>query len=141
MPLPTPCRVLVVDDHPDTAETFTAIIKSLGHEAQAIMDPHLVPGAIAKFNPHVVFLDIGMPGLDGWTLARRLRETYPAGTIKLVALTAYAMADDRVRSREAGFDAHVAKPVDPDLLASILEQSFAETVRIPPVRRVDDPRG
>ena len=140
MPLPTPCRVLVVDDHPDTAETFAEIIKGMGHEARAVLDPQLVSGAIAEFNPHVVFLDIGMPGLDGWTLARQLRKTYPVGTLKLVALTAYAMADDHARSRAAGFDAHVAKPVDPDLLASILEQCFAETVRIPPVRRIDDSR-
>lgn len=134
MPLPKPCRVLVVDDHPDTAETFAQIISQMGHEAKALRDPHAVAGTISAFHPHIVFLDIAMPGLDGWTLARQLRMTYPAETLKLVAVTAYAMSQDYARSREAGFDAHVAKPVDIDLLNSILEQCFADTLRVPASR-------
>ena len=131
MPIPRPCRVLVVDDHPDSADTLARVLRLQGHDARAIVDPHQAADTVEHYAPHVVLLDIGMPGLDGWTVAKLLREKHPFGTLKLVALTAYAMPEDHERSRQAGFDAHVAKPVDPELLKSILEQCFADTVRLP----------
>jgi CheY-like chemotaxis protein len=132
MPIPNPCRVLVADDHPDAAESLARLIEVLGHEARFLTDPTLVQGVIAEFRPHVVLLDIAMPHIDGWTLARRIRERYAPEELKLVAVTAFDTGDAHVNSRKAGFDAHVAKPIDGRLVQKILEQCFADAGRLPP---------
>ena len=127
----TPCRVLVVDDVEDTARTFAYVLETLGHQARAVTSPHDVFAAIASFRPNVVFLDIGMPDIDGWTLARQLREKYSRDALHLVALTAYGERQDYVKSREAGFDAHVVKPASPNTIDAILRTLFPES---PPPR-------
>jgi CheY-like chemotaxis protein len=131
MPLPRPCRVLVVDDHPDTADSFAFLLEAMGHPAQRVLNPLEAEGAIERFRPHVVLMDIGMPLIDGWTLAKRIRARPEWRELKLVAVTAYSGAQDRVASREAGLDAHIAKPLDPRLLQALLEQCFEEPVRLP----------
>jgi len=120
------CRVLVVDDDADSAQTFAYLLAGMGHEARHLMDPSKVLRTVARFKPHLVFLDIGMPGTDGWQLAAALRKQYSYDELRLVALTAYGEDADRVRSRQAGFDAHILKPVSMDLLESIVEQLFPE---------------
>lgn len=115
-----PCRVLVVDDNRDAATTLTYLIQEMGHQARAVTSPHEVFGAIDAFDPHVAFIDIGMPEVDGWTLAKQLRDCYAPEQLRLVALTAYGQPEDHVRSRQAGFDAHVVKPANPRLIAHIL---------------------
>ncbi len=120
----TPCRVLVVDDVEDTARTFAYVLETLGHEARAVTSPHEVFSAGESVRPHVVFLDIGMPEIDGWTLARQLREKYTREALHLVALTAYGERQDYVRSRQAGFDAHVVKPASPKTIDAILSTLF-----------------
>ena len=132
MALPRPCRVLVVDDHPDAAESLARLIQVVGHEARALTDATLVEIAVAEFRPHILMLDIAMPPIDGWTLARELRLRHAPEDLKIVAITGYDGADDYVRSRKAGFDAHVAKPIDARLIEKILEQCFAEDMRLPP---------
>lgn len=132
MPIPTPCRVLVVDDNPDAAESLATVIRILGHEAQSLTSPHFVEPAIEHFKPHVLLLDISMPDMDGWTLAERLRQRYPRDRLKLVAVTGHATPSDHARSRSAGFDAHVAKPVGFEILQHILEQCFTDSIRLPP---------
>jgi CheY-like chemotaxis protein len=129
VPVPKPCRVLVVDDHPDSAETLAMVLNAMGHEASYVTSPASAEDAIKGFAPHLVLMDIGMPLVDGWTLARRIR-THPWGQeLKLVAVTAYASPQDHIKSREAGFDAHLAKPMDPRMLHVLLEQCFEEPRR------------
>ena len=123
--------MLVVDDNPDSAQTLAEVIRMMGHEAQFHTSPALVEPALELFKPHVLLLDIGMPEVDGWTLARSLRPRYNREQLKIVAVTGYAAASDHVRSREAGFDAHVAKPIDFEMLARVLEQCFSQPVRLP----------
>ena len=122
----SPKRILVVDDHVDTAQSFAALLRALGHEVEAITDPARVEARVGELEPHIVFLDIGMPKLNGWEVAERLRARYPQDALKLVAITAYGEAHDRARSRRAGFDAHLVKPASVDLVESILTQFFTQ---------------
>jgi signal transduction histidine kinase len=116
----TPRRVLVVDDNVDNAESLALLLRLGGHEARTAQTG---PGAIAaasEFRPEVVLLDIGLPGMDGYEVARRLREGTGGKTLLLVAQTGYGQEDDRCRSRQAGFDAHLVKPIDPGTLLTLL---------------------
>jgi len=122
----TPKRILVVDDHVDTALSFAALLRALGHEVEAVTDSMRVEARVAELEPHIVFLDIGMPRLDGWQVAERLRARYSQEALRLVAITAYGEAHDRARSRRAGFDAHLVKPASVDLVESILTQFFTQ---------------
>jgi two-component system OmpR family response regulator len=132
VPVPISCRVLVVDDHPDSAESLARVIEMLGHEARFLTNATQVEGLVADFKPHVLLLDIAMPRIDGWSLARELRKQYPPEALKIVAVTAFDAADAHISSRKAGFDAHVAKPIDEALLQKILEQCFTGGLRLPP---------
>jgi len=118
------CRVLVVDDDRDSAQTFAYLLAGMGHEARHLADPGRVERMVARFKPHIVFLDLRMPGITGWDLAAALRGKYSYDELRLIALTAYGEDKDRVRSRQAGFDAHILKPVSMDLVESMIEQLF-----------------
>lgn len=108
-----PCRVLVVDDDKDTAQTLARLLVSMGQEATFLTDPTQVLETTNRVHPHIVFLDLGMPGLDGWTIARLLRKLYPQdGTLRLVAFSGRGDDEARKESRRAGFDAHVLKSVE-----------------------------
>ena len=122
MPYP---RALVVDDNRDAAESFADLIVGLGCEAEFITDPLLAIDKAEQFRPEIIFLDIGMPGLNGLDLVRMLRRRY-GWRIRMVAVTGYSEAQDRVLSREAGFDAHVAKPVSAELVQSMLHTLFPQ---------------
>jgi CheY-like chemotaxis protein/two-component sensor histidine kinase len=113
-------KVLVVDDNPDSTRTLTRLLERLGHEVRSATDG---PGALAameKFGAEVVLLDIGLPGMDGFEVARRLRGIPKFKQSILVALTGYGSPEDRQRSEEAGFNAHLVKPVDLDALTGLL---------------------
>jgi CheY-like chemotaxis protein len=116
------CRVLVVDDNKDNAESLFRMLKAMGCQAEYIIDPLLALGAVERQRPHIAFLDIGMPDIDGYQLAHHIRARYPRDEIALVALTGYASDESRARSRIAGFDAHLAKPASPALVESTLQQ-------------------
>ena len=107
-----PCRVLVVDDNQDAADTLATILQLLGHETRSISDPHKVVEAVDAFAPDIVFLDIGMPGLSGYDVARRLRAHASSDALTLVALTGWGQPEDRRRTAETGFDHHLVKPAD-----------------------------
>jgi CheY-like chemotaxis protein len=77
--------------------------------------------AILKVRPDIALVDVGLPGLDGYEVARRVRADAVGGKVRLVALTGYGLPDDHRRSQEAGFDAHLVKPVDPGRLAAVIE--------------------
>jgi PAS domain S-box-containing protein len=113
-------RVLLVDDNPDAAETLAELLRSAGHQ---VFVAHDGPTALAQahaFRPHVALLDIGLPVMDGYELARKLRSSLPAAPLRLVALTGYGQEHDRRRSLEAGFAEHLVKPVEgTQLLAAV----------------------
>jgi PAS domain S-box-containing protein len=108
----SPERILVVDDNVDAAESLAKLLRLSGHEASTAYTGMAVAGAVAEHRPDVVLLDIGLPGLDGYEVARRLRAAPGGDRLLLIALTGYGQESDRQRSRAAGFDHHLVKPLD-----------------------------
>jgi signal transduction histidine kinase/CheY-like chemotaxis protein len=113
-------RVLVVDDNRDAAEMLATLLRAEGHEVRESHDGHDALRVAAVFRPDVVLLDIGMPHLDGHEVARQLRAARLTPEPLLVALTGWGQDEDRRRSREAGFDAHLVKPIDANELTGFL---------------------
>jgi signal transduction histidine kinase/ActR/RegA family two-component response regulator len=113
-------RVLVVDDNVDAAELLAEVLELDGHEVVVAHDGLAALERVGSFAPEVVFLDIGLPGLDGYEVARRVRQRPGGKALKLVALTGYGQASDRQRSREAGFDVHLVKPVELDTVRALV---------------------
>jgi PAS domain S-box-containing protein len=119
-------RVLVVDDNADAAESLAALLEIEGHQTRVAHDGSQALHAARDFHPHVVFLDIGMPGKDGYEVARELRADAQTRDAVLVALTGWGAREDRARSRSAGFDHHLTKPASlsavDELLAKLAEK-------------------
>ena len=105
-------RVLVVDDNVDTAETLTMLLKESGYDVRTAHDGPTALEAALDYRPNVMLLDIGLPGLDGFEVAKRMRQQPILQKVVLVAMTGYGQDADRQRSQEAGFDHHLVKPVD-----------------------------
>jgi CheY-like chemotaxis protein len=112
-------RVLVVEDNVDSAETLAELITLWGHEVQLAHDGATAMTVAREFRPHVILLDIGLPDMDGYAVADRLRAEKLGGEI-LVALTGWGEARDRARAKQAGFDRHLTKPVEPAALQELL---------------------
>jgi PAS domain S-box-containing protein len=133
-------RVLVVEDDPDSAQSLAMLLQIWGHHVEIALDGRQALDAARSFGPEIVLLDIGIPGLDGYEVAERLRSEHGSG-LKLVALTGYGREDDRQRSRDAGFDRHMTKPLEPpclrDMLASFDFGSDGDSDR--PDRRTSAP--
>jgi CheY-like chemotaxis protein/two-component sensor histidine kinase len=107
-----PTTFLVVDDNPDALDTLAVLLEADGHHVERARDGEEALSVARRFVPRVVILDIGLPKLDGWEVARRLRaDPTTAGTV-LIALSGYGQGNDRQTSRESGFDAHLLKPAD-----------------------------
>ena len=113
------CRALIVDDNHDSADTMAMMLTMLGHETRCVYDPHKTLDAVDAFEPDVVFLDIGMPGLSGYDVARSLRKAARGPLLTLVAVTGWGHADDRRRTAEAGFDHHLVKPAEMTAISAI----------------------
>ena len=113
-------RVLVVDDNHDAADSLGMLLQFLGAEVMVVHDGHAALAALKGFQPAVVLLDLGMPGMNGLEVARRMREDPATRSITLVALTGWGQREDRRRTTEAGFDYHLVKPADLGVLQSIL---------------------
>ncbi len=105
-------RVLVVDDNVDAAAMLAALIRQLGHEVEIVHDGSAALRAVEGYRPEVILLDIGMPGMNGFEVAQRLRELGRVPRLRIVAVTGWGKPEDRQRSREAGFDMHLIKPVE-----------------------------
>ncbi|HEX2689569.1 MAG TPA: ATP-binding protein [Kofleriaceae bacterium] len=115
-------RVLIVDDNEDAALLLAEAMGALGHETRVAHDG---PGAlkiVEAFTPEIALLDIGLPVMDGYELGRLLRNSEHLGTLRLVAVTGYGQPNDRRRSEESGFDAHIVKPVDTTRIGALLDQ-------------------
>ena len=120
-------RVLVVDDNRDSADSLTMLLKSMGHDVRTAYDG---PGAIemvAQSRPEVVLLDIGLPTMSGYDVARVLQFSRDRRRIVLIAITGYGQDEDRQRSRDAGFDHHLVKPVDVAVLNGLMASITAST--------------
>jgi PAS domain S-box-containing protein len=112
-------RVLVVDDNHDAADSLAELVRVMGHDVVAAYDPETALARVETEPPDVVLCDLGLPRIDGFEVARRIRAAAP-GRVRLVAVSGYAQPEDVTRALEAGFDAHVAKPADPQRIEELL---------------------
>lgn len=119
-PSSRPRRILVVDDEVDVADSMAMVLETLGHVVRIAYGGSAALAAAPEFHPDFVLLDLGMPEMDGYEVARRLRQQPATRGARLIALTGWGQAADRQRTREAGFDHHLVKPVDIGMLASVL---------------------
>jgi len=118
-------RVLVVDDNEDAAASLAEWLGDLGHVVEVAHDG---PAALAKlesFSPDIALLDIGLPLMDGYELARRIRHEPRLSGIRLVSITGYGMQSDKMRAKEAGFDLHLVKPVELVVIEKVIADSGA----------------
>ena len=121
---PAPARrVLIVDDNEDGAATLAMLLREDGHEVRIAGDGPTALAAAAEFRPDFLFLDIGLPRMDGYEIARRIRQNERLKNVFLAALTGYGQDEDRRKSAEAGFDAHLVKPAEPEVLREVLTRS------------------
>lgn len=124
-----PVRILVVDDYPDTARSLAVILETQGYEAKALTDPREAIAVAKDFRPAVACLDIGMPALDGFQLARLFRSDPDLRSVCLIAISAWDDEITRRRTAECGFQAHALKPVKfealSDLIARCLQKAAA----------------
>ncbi|HEV8142544.1 MAG TPA: response regulator [Methylomirabilota bacterium] len=117
--LPPRCRrVLIVEDHEDARESLRLMLELAGHEVETAGDGPSGLATLLSSRPDIALIDVGLPGIDGYDVVRRAR-SFVRETC-LVALTGYGQADDQRKAREAGFDVHITKPVDPDRLERLL---------------------
>ena len=112
--------ILIVEDNDDARESLRLLLESLGHRVIEAGDGQHGLALALHHRPEVVLIDLGLPGLDGYEVARALRSSPAGKTTALIAVTGYGQADDRRRSKEAGFDAHLVKPVSQSLLSSLI---------------------
>jgi CheY-like chemotaxis protein len=126
---PQKLRLLVVDDNMDAANSLAMLLRLKGHHVRTAHDGPAALEATQSHRPDLVFLDIGMPGMDGYEVARRLRNNRDLQHTVLAALTGWGQQDDRRRSADAGFDHHLVKPVDSSTIDELLTQVAGYTCR------------
>jgi len=112
-------RVLIAEDNRDTAESLKRLLRDFGYDAHVINDGESAVPAASALKPHVIIMDIGLPGINGYEAARRIREQNPQ--VRIVALTGLDKPVDRQRSAQAGIDHHLVKPANPAVLRQILD--------------------
>jgi CheY-like chemotaxis protein len=116
-------RILIVDDNRDSARTMAMLLKLSGHETHTAFDGLEAVAAAETLRPHVILLDIGLPGLNGYETAITIRDQSWGKDILLIAVTGWGQDDDRQKAKDAGFDAHLVKPVDHASLAKLLAET------------------
>jgi PAS domain S-box-containing protein len=116
-------RILVVDDNRDAAESLETLLQLWGHETRSAHDGPQALAVAAEFWPEIVLLDIGLPGMDGYEVARQMRALPGGERALIVAVTGYGRSSDRLKSQEAGFDHHLVKPVQPEVLHELIESA------------------
>jgi CheY-like chemotaxis protein len=124
---PQGTRVLVVDDHADSADSLSLVLEYLGHEVKTAYDSKSALNLARTFHPAVIFCDLGLPLMDGYEVAGKLRSFPETRNAILVALTGYGQEDDKARSLRAGFDFHLVKPVSPGSLQTLLSLPSANS--------------
>jgi len=114
-------RILIVDDNVDSAESIALLLQLDGHEVMIAQDGSAAQVLSSTFHPKVILLDIGLPGLDGYSVAQKFREQPETRDVLLIALTGYGQPEDRERSKAAGFDYHLVKPTDPNAIEALID--------------------
>jgi len=122
-------RVLVVEDHEDTAASTAMVLRLYGHDVHVASDGRMALQLMSDHSPDVVLLDLGLPKMDGWEVAKQIRNQATYKRPLLVAVSGYGREADRLRSSEAGIDLHLVKPIDPDQLKDLLARF--QTVVVP----------
>jgi CheY-like chemotaxis protein len=117
-------RVLIVDDNVDSANSIAMLLSHAGHEVHVAHDGLGALAMARQVRPEFVFLDLGLPGLDGFEVARALRREPGLEALRIIAVTGYGQESDREKAREAGIDQHLVKPADPAFLESLLGPRF-----------------
>jgi two-component system CheB/CheR fusion protein len=123
---PVPRRILVADDNKDAADSLTTMLSLMGHEACAAYDGLGAVETAATFRPDVIVLDVGMPRVDGYEAARRIRKEPWSNGVVLVALTGWGQEEDRARAKNAGFDHHLTKPASVDAIVRLITKAPSE---------------
>jgi CheY-like chemotaxis protein len=118
---PSSRRILIVDDNVDAATTLSELLKMWGHDVRVVYDGLAALETAPIYQPNVILLDIGLPGMNGYEVARKLRQKAGLSQTILIALTGYGQREDQDQFREVGFDYHFTKPIDPAALRSILD--------------------
>jgi two-component system, OmpR family, response regulator len=121
-----PRRVLLVDDSVDAAQAMSMLLETLGHDVRMAHDGVSALAVVDGFEPEVVILDIGLPGMDGFELAREMRKRPSTQQCLLLALTGYGGDADRQRAHDAGFDHHLVKPVSFEDIEAVIARSFGQ---------------
>ncbi|HEY9530727.1 MAG TPA: response regulator [Burkholderiales bacterium] len=122
---PRSLKVLVVEDDLDTVHTLTRLLRSDGHQVDFAINGYVAVAIAKKFQPDVVVLDLGLPGLDGFEVCSRIKAEMEH--VRVIAVTAYASDDHRVRSRAAGCEMHIVKPYDPRFLLEVINSPPARS--------------
>ncbi len=125
-PAAAPRRILVVDDNRDAAESLTVLLQIAGHEVEFVLDGEAAIELAEQTRPEVVFLDLGMPIVNGYEVARRIRALPWGKRTHLVALSGWGQAEERMRTKAAGFHSHLVKPVAPEAISRLLESLSAQ---------------
>ena len=113
-------RVLVVEDNLDTVHTLARVLQEMGHVVDYAINGYAAMELARRFKPDFILLDLGLPGMDGFELCKRLKRDEGLATTRFIAITGYAQEEYRQRSRDAGFDLHLTKPLDPRVLERLL---------------------
>ena len=116
-------RVLVVDDNRDSAQTLAMMLKIMGNDVRTAHDGLEAIEQAQDYQPDVLLLDLGMPKLNGYDVCRRIREQAWGAKLQIIALTGWGQAEDRQRTKDAGFDHHLVKPVDVTRLRELLDEA------------------
>ena len=122
-------RILVVDDNQDLAFTMATLLRTWGHQVSTAHDGEAALVAAERLDPEVIFLDLGLPGMDGYEVARRIRQTDSGKTIRLVAVTGSDGSQDFVGAKDARIDLHITKPVEARQLISLLAAAPASALQ------------
>lgn len=118
-----PQRILIVDDNVDAADSLAMLLELDGHSVSTVYSAVEALDAAARLKPDILFLDIGLPVMDGYEVARRLRSQPETSALRLVAVTGYGQTEDQDRALGAGFDHHLTKPVTPESLERLFRSN------------------
>jgi len=113
-------RIVVVEDNPDIRESLSMLLNLWGHEVALASDGPSGVERVLEERPDVALIDVGLPGMNGYEVARAIRKGIPTGGIRLIAVTGYGQPSDRESAMQAGFDMHLLKPIEPKMLESLL---------------------
>ncbi|HEY6395464.1 MAG TPA: ATP-binding protein, partial [Candidatus Binataceae bacterium] len=125
---PLSTRVLIVDDNEDAATTLSEMLDEIGYSTRVSFDARSALQIVSEFVPDIMLVDIGLPVMDGYQLARQLRQMPELISVRLLALTGYGQESDRQRALRSGFDDHLVKPIDMEALLSILRETRSTSV-------------